>query len=215
LSLLKNKEKVPVVLADRILDVAIDQFGRNGFDGTSTRAIAKAAETAMSSITYHFGGKEGLYLACADRVASLMAERQKSGLERGRSAVPASPADATEAAVAIVDSFAAMIVADDAVAWVRFIIREQFEPTEGFERLWDGFMSRMASVMLGLVRTARPDLADDEIAAHCVLLLGQAVILRSGRASISRLMQVDRVGPKQTDALRAQLRSNVRALLAR
>ena len=49
----------------RLLDVAVDHFGRFGIDGASTRAIAKDAETPMSSITYHFGGKEGLYLATA------------------------------------------------------------------------------------------------------------------------------------------------------
>src|SRR3546814_4490035 len=34
--------------------------------------LAKAAGTAMSSITYHYGGKEGLYLAAADYIVSQM-----------------------------------------------------------------------------------------------------------------------------------------------
>ena len=53
-----------------ILIFAVREFGSKGLDGASTRGIAEAAGTAMSSITYHFGGKEGLYLAAAEHIAA-------------------------------------------------------------------------------------------------------------------------------------------------
>ena len=59
----------------RLLDVAVDHFGRLGLDGASTRAIARDSDTQMSSITYHFGGKDGLYLATADHIAGFMRSR--------------------------------------------------------------------------------------------------------------------------------------------
>ena len=59
------------MIRERLLSVAIERFGESGFEGASTRDIAQAADTAMSSITYHFGGKEGLYLACADFIAEM------------------------------------------------------------------------------------------------------------------------------------------------
>src|SRR3546814_893958 len=43
---------------DILLRCALELFGRHGFDGTRTRAIAAAAGKPMSAITYHFGGKE-------------------------------------------------------------------------------------------------------------------------------------------------------------
>ena len=61
-----------------LLDAALRLFARDGYDATSTRAIAAEAETNISSIAYHFGGKEGLRLACADAVA------QAIGRWRGR-----------------------------------------------------------------------------------------------------------------------------------
>ena len=64
------------MLQSRLLDIAISEFGTKGREGASTRGIAAAAGTAMSSITYHYGGKEGLYLAAADRIA----ERMTAGL---------------------------------------------------------------------------------------------------------------------------------------
>src|SRR3546814_15646539 len=60
------------MIQNRLLETAVREFGRKGLDGASTRGIAKAAGTAMSSITYHYGGKEGLYLAAADYIVSQM-----------------------------------------------------------------------------------------------------------------------------------------------
>src|SRR3954451_19636570 len=65
---------------DRLLDTAIDHFGRMGIEGASTRAIAAAAGTTMSSITYHYGGKQGLYLAAARHIADQMGERMAPAL---------------------------------------------------------------------------------------------------------------------------------------
>lgn len=47
----------------KLLDVATRLFAEKGFDGTSTRDIAKAADLNISLISYYFGGKEGLYKA--------------------------------------------------------------------------------------------------------------------------------------------------------
>lgn len=52
-----------------LIKAALRQFGRQGFEAASTRAIAAEAGTNISSIAYHFGGKDGLRLACADAVA--------------------------------------------------------------------------------------------------------------------------------------------------
>ncbi len=85
------------MVQQRLLDIAVEAFGRHGLEGASTREIAKAAGTAMSSITYHYGGKEGLYLAAAEHVAKEM------GDDAGRDALDAAVAseDAAQARAAI------------------------------------------------------------------------------------------------------------------
>src|SRR5215472_19361062 len=65
---------------DRLLDTAVDHFGRRGIDGASTRAIAAAAGTAMPSITYHYGSKQGLYLAAARHIADQIGKRMAPAL---------------------------------------------------------------------------------------------------------------------------------------
>ena len=48
---------------ERILDVALDLFTSQGFDGTSMREIAGRLNIAKPSIYYHFAGKEEILLA--------------------------------------------------------------------------------------------------------------------------------------------------------
>ncbi|MDD3238349.1 MAG: CerR family C-terminal domain-containing protein [Candidatus Gastranaerophilales bacterium] len=46
---------------EKIINAAIKLFAKNGYAGTSIRDIAKLANSSISMVSYHFGGKEGLY----------------------------------------------------------------------------------------------------------------------------------------------------------
>lgn len=46
---------------ERILAVATELFAAKGYDGTSVRAICAAADANLNAVSYHFGGKHGLY----------------------------------------------------------------------------------------------------------------------------------------------------------
>jgi len=97
------------MVSKTLLQTAIEQFGRLGFEGASTRDIARASDTAMSSITYHFGGKEGLYLAAADHIAETIAALQAPVLESWKANGAPSREAAIEALLMIVDSMAPRI----------------------------------------------------------------------------------------------------------
>jgi AcrR family transcriptional regulator len=45
---------------ERLLDAAIDHFGRHGIGDTSLRGIAEALSTSHRMLIYHFGSREGL-----------------------------------------------------------------------------------------------------------------------------------------------------------
>lgn len=49
-------------LKSEIIRVAAKLFAEKGYDKTSTRDIASRAGANISMISYHFGGKEGLYV---------------------------------------------------------------------------------------------------------------------------------------------------------
>jgi TetR/AcrR family transcriptional regulator len=46
-----------------LLDAALEEFAAQGFAGARVRDIAERAGVSKDLIAYHFGGKEGLYLA--------------------------------------------------------------------------------------------------------------------------------------------------------
>src|SRR5437763_15214441 len=47
----------------RVLAAAKELFSSGGFEGTTTAAIARQAETSESQLIKHFGGKEGILVA--------------------------------------------------------------------------------------------------------------------------------------------------------
>src|SRR6185369_2858966 len=53
---------------DRLLNVALQLFAQKGFESTSVREIASAAEVTKPTIYYYFKSKEGLYLELLDNL---------------------------------------------------------------------------------------------------------------------------------------------------
>ena len=53
-------DDAPATPRGRLLDAAIDHFGRNGIGDTSLRAIAEAVGTSHRMLIYHFRSREGL-----------------------------------------------------------------------------------------------------------------------------------------------------------
>jgi AcrR family transcriptional regulator len=58
--------------AERILAAATELFADRGFEGTSTRAIGRAAQANIAMIAYHYGDKEGLYRAVLEATYAAM-----------------------------------------------------------------------------------------------------------------------------------------------
>src|ERR1700722_1292034 len=52
---------------DRILSSAKELFAKNGYENTSTVAIARQAGTSESQLMKHFGSKQGLLFAIIDQ----------------------------------------------------------------------------------------------------------------------------------------------------
>lgn len=63
---------------NNIISVATRLFAERGLNGVSIRELSGAAEVSISMISYHFGGKEGLYssvlqeqFACFDQIEEI------------------------------------------------------------------------------------------------------------------------------------------------
>jgi AcrR family transcriptional regulator len=202
------------MVQQRLLDVAVEAFGRHGLEGASTRNIAKAAGTAMSSITYHYGGKEGLYLAAASHVAEQMMEvipvRLRDEIVAGQ--------DARRAREVVREGmriFADRLQDPRSDGWSLFIMREQMNPTEAFERIYNGPLGHTVNNMVDLVRVATG--RDDLTAARLIVisLIGQVLVLKAARATCRKLLECDALGPDLLANYADRLVINVDAILDR
>jgi len=57
-----------------LLESALVEFGAKGFDGASTRAIARRVEAHQPQINYHFESKAALWTAAVDYLFGLLGE---------------------------------------------------------------------------------------------------------------------------------------------
>lgn len=201
------------MLQQRLLEIAIAEFGARGLDGASTRGIAHAAGTAMSSITYHYGGKDGLYLAAADYVAAQIDEHMAPSIREGGIPEGTSPETARDLILQILDRFCDTMAARKSAAWSLFILREQMEPTEAFERIYGGLMGRMLGTLVELVgiATGRRDAQTAQIAV--ITLMGQAVSLRASRATVIRLLDRGDLDADAVALLKHRIAANTNAIL--
>lgn len=87
---------------DRLLRVAIEQFARRGYAATTVREIVTAAGVTKPVLYYHFGSKEGLYLA-------IMSEAF-SEVEKLIAASLAEPGEPSERLLGLFDRIFALMV---------------------------------------------------------------------------------------------------------
>ena len=202
-----------MMVEKKLLEVAIREFGQKGREGASTRAIAAKAGTAMSSITYYYGGKEGLYLAATDYIAAKLGLQMTAATQSGY--VPDNPTDARDAIKLILGALADRMMSDVDSGWTLFIIREQMAPSEAFERLYEGAMRGIVTQVADLVRIATG--CEDREVANLVTftLFCQVNAMRSSRASFLRLMERDTVTEHLAAALKGQIIENADAILDR
>ncbi|MGB3627807.1 MAG: CerR family C-terminal domain-containing protein [Henriciella sp.] len=202
-------------MKDRLVEIAVQEFGRHGFDAVGTRAIAEAAGSAMSAITYHFGGKQGLYLAVAEHIASSMRDKLHPTLATIPDPVNCSPREAEDWCVHLVQVFAAVMLRPESEAWSLFIVREQQQPTDAFKIILEKGMAAIVEPFMALVSVARPELSEEAARLTALFVLGQALMLRTGRATMLHILQTTEITPRLVELIELRLEDNVRRILQR
>ncbi|WP_119459549.1 CerR family C-terminal domain-containing protein [Rhodospirillaceae bacterium SYSU D60014] len=204
----------------RLIKAAIDVFGRFGYEGASTRALAEAAGANLAAIPYHFGGKEGLYLATASYIAERIAERVGPVAERvageltGEESGPADRDACLRLLQELLDRFAELVVLEEeAGQWARLVVREQMHPTRAFEILYDGIMKKVLRLLATLIGRLTGVAPDNEVTRlRALTLLGQVLMFRTAHAAALRQMGWDKIGPRELAAIQAVVRENVVAI---
>jgi TetR/AcrR family transcriptional regulator, regulator of cefoperazone and chloramphenicol sensitivity len=195
----------------KLLIAAIDVFGRLGFDGTSTRALADAAGVNLQAIPYYFGNKDGLYIAAAEHIVELiklhvadLRDRIRRRLDEAEAqGEPIGVAEARALLTEIAQTLATLFTSRESEPWARVIIREQMEPTEAFNRLYGGVMKPMMEVAGRLLSIILGEPSGTEALRLRVLsLLGSIMVFRIAHAALLAQLDWKTVGPREADIIR-------------
>lgn len=78
-------------IRDRILNAAERLFADRGYDGTSIRDVAAAANVQINAVGYHFGPKDALFDTVVARRATIMTAVRLNDLEEARTGAGTGP----------------------------------------------------------------------------------------------------------------------------
>ncbi|HSI04438.1 MAG: CerR family C-terminal domain-containing protein [Myxococcota bacterium] len=174
-----------------LIIAALESFGRYGFDAASVRDICDRAGANVAAVNYHFGSKEGLYLAVAEFLANGMAMGTAHVLEPSRVylATGKRTAEATEQHLggllrALVLSMFAN-VRDSSPAL--FVLREQSEPTSAFALIFERLLKPMHETITALVADRIGIAATDlEAVIRAHALISQCVGFKAAKAALQK-----------------------------
>ena len=208
---------------EALINSAIEIFGRDGFSAASTRSISQVAGVNLALIGYHFGGKPGLYLAAIRQIADSVSARMGPLLSEIEAALSTGdgankPEREAEQAIELLHrltgAFVQVLTSDESATWARLILREQQDPSEGFDILYDVIMNRMFMVAAELVRRVRREKkVGQKTKLMTVTLMGQVLVFRAARAVVMREMGWSKLEPAEVETIKALLRHNVAAML--
>ena len=196
---------------EKLLLAALELFGQYGFDGVSTRKLAEQAGVNLQAINYYFGNKRGLYNAVADylidRLQARIGERRKLVLGRFAEAQsggrPIDPDEARAILTVLSEAMLTLFADDESAVWVRYMVREQAEPTEAYDRIYTGFMQPMLAAarhLVGILLEVDPNC--ERARLRTLSLVGSLIVYRVGRATILREMGWSAVGLEEVAVIR-------------
>lgn len=204
----------------RLIDAAIRLFGERGYEGASTRDIARAADVNAPALQYYFDNKEGLYRACAEHIADSSWQHFRPTLEAAQAVLD----DANAGREALIDAYHAIqdSIADhilqnyDAQHRRLFIAHEQagHGPSVLFDIMDRNVKTRMREVTCALISRLSGVPEDDPLTAMRVLTLhGQTAIFSLAHKSTLSSLGWDSLNEERLAFLKKTVREQTRILL--
>lgn len=191
--------EIPLILA------AIELFGTDGYAAVSTRALCSHAGTNLSSIKYHFGGKEELYRAAVVYVVDQVRPRVElalSAFEQGKELAGSDRARQALLIRQLVGNLLEFFLGSDEIPqFMPFVMREFFVPGKYFPLFYEALpkhLHELFSQIVAMVEGGDPEDEATIIRAHSII--GQIMIFHIGRPIL-----FERLGWKEFNPARIEL----------
>ena len=173
----------------RLLATAGELFAERGFNGVSTRELAKAADVNVSAIAYYFRGKKGLYRAVFNQLIEDTNPFFLPTADHIRQQVIDAGADKQKLAALtrwLIRTLLEGVLSEGPMRWqMGLMLREYHQPTDGFPILMENRVNPMHDAVAGLVATAtdRDPEAPETLLLTCCLI-GQCMAFGAARGLV-------------------------------
>ena len=197
---------------DQLIAQAMRLFGQKGFEGTSTREVARAANANIGSIAYYFGGKDGLRMACAELIGGQIGKVVGFAMDRKQVQTPEEAAEALEEVLRGLLRY--LSSQPDARDKARFILRELSNPGMVLDMIYNALFLPMHKRACGLWALATGAEAESEETRIAVFsLIGQAVYFLIAQPIVLPRMEWERLGPEEAETIGNILGRNLQAAI--
>lgn len=189
----------------RILDAAGPLFAEKGYKATTVAEICQAASVNQAAVSFHFGGKEQLYLALV-----------RYGYEYALAEVPMPIwQEGTPAKAKLYDfilTFLRRAVADREPRWpCQLIMRETVLPSKACEEFVRGFVRPNFVTLQGILQELLPaDVPEERRRLVGFSIIGQCLFYRAARG-VLELMFAEREPLSFDEARLQQLADHITA----
>jgi AcrR family transcriptional regulator len=189
----------------RLIEAAIEVFGRLGFEGASTRALMDRAGANLAAIPYHFGGKRGLYLAAARVIADYA--RERVGPIVMRLCDPGRAEPIARLNEALTDFIHLLFAGPEPKSWVAFFVRCEHEADDAFRMIYEDIITPFRRALIGTVSEATGCEAGDEtLQMRITIVLTSVINTRTLQNMILSGLGWDELGPARIERLANEIR---------
>jgi len=188
----KNLTELSSTTERRLLEAAGEIFAELGYRAATVRQICEKAGANIAAVNYHFGDKEGLYMAVLRSVPDAHAE--KFPADRG---LPPE-ATAEQKLAAYIESLLNRVFDEGRPGWhTKIMAREMIEPTRALDTLVADVASPVHQELASIVREMLGSRAGEDAVRLCTLsILSQCVYYHHARSVLSRLYPEQEYGSR-------------------
>ncbi|MCF6777463.1 TetR family transcriptional regulator [Thiotrichales bacterium 19X7-9] len=162
--------------ANHLIEVASDLFAKYGFDSVSVRQIAKASDLNIASISYYFGSKDELYVACAKDLVRYLLEKIEAFNEKDYP-------DVNERLNAYLKQRIATYLDPRASIIFNLYLREKLTPTKAYDIIFKA-IDELAKQSYDLFKQAYEHLSEHELITKHLGLSGYLLLLVTSKEKL-------------------------------
>jgi AcrR family transcriptional regulator len=172
----------------RILAAAEAEFATQGYDATSLRQVARKAGVPIALVSYHFGGKLGLYRAIFEVRTPAMVEQRMAGLMLAD--IETDPARKLDMIVkSVLVPMLRLRAAEHNSFFGRLLAREVSDPRSIERGIVKDMLDPIEEAVTARLRVVLPDRSKAQIHWIYHILVGAMVYAMGDAGRIARLSE--------------------------